>query len=489
MSSDHLDAILNAMADPVFVKDRQHRWTLLNDAMCRFMGRSRDQLLGKSDFDFFPAAEAQVFWAHDEIVFETGETDVNEEEFTDAHGVTHHIVTKKCLCRTAGGELFIVGIIRDITRERLLESHMMQMQKMEALGQMARGIAHDFNNQLSIITGYSQLVLNELPASNPLRRDLEEVLAAGRSAAALTRQILTFSRNTVLQPRDICLNDVVRNLAPMLRSLLGDRVELELGLREGLDAIHADPQQLTQVLVNLALNARDAMPDGGRLRVTTASARADFLPSEGGDPARFVLLQVTDTGVGMDAGTQARVFEPFFTTKKRGQGAGLGLSLVYGIVTASGGSVQVQSQPGEGTTFRILLPLASARPVAEPGSTTGATVLVVEDEKALRTLVSRVLQAGGHHVLTAEDRETALDLARTHPGALDLVIADLTLPGASGRAVAEEIRRFRPDVRLLFMSGYSDEENLPGPFLAKPFTPTELEQRVQALLGPEGGSA
>ena len=370
---------------------------------------------------------------------------------------------------------------------------------MEAVGRLAGGVAHDFNNVLTAITGYSELLLDELQPGDPKRQDVEEIKAAGLRAAALTRQLLAFSRKQVLQTRVLDVNDVVRGLEKMLRRLLGEDVKVELALEAALGAVRADPGQLEQVIVNLAVNSRDAMPGGGLLTLETANVELDeaYVNSHAGaSPGRHVMLAVTDTGIGMDAETRSQIFEPFFTTKERGKGTGLGLSVVYGIVKQSGGSVWVYSEPGRGTTFKVYLPrvdepvegleLESAvQPVA--GGT--ETVLVAEDDPAVREIVADVLTRKGYRVLRAPDGQTALEMARAAAGEIHLLVTDIVMPGMTGRQLAEAFAIARPGVRVLYMSGYTDgavvrqgvlAEGLP--FLQKPFTPNALALKVREVL-------
>jgi two-component system cell cycle sensor histidine kinase/response regulator CckA len=389
---------------------------------------------------------------------------------------------------------------------RRSEDQLRQAQKMEAIGRLAGGIAHDFNNLLTAIIGYSELLLTELEQDNPHRRDIQEIKVAGDRAAALTRQLLLFSRQQVLEPRVLDLNSVISEMDQLFRRLIGEDIELTIACESWLDPVKADPGQLGQVVMNLVVNARDAMPGGGRLTIETAHAELDeeFRRTHQGAPVgAFVVLAVSDSGCGMDAETQARLFEPFFTTKPTGQGTGLGLSTVYGIVQQSNGYISVYSEPGRGSTFRIYLPRvqepvthvpsAAVHPRTVPGS---ETILVADDEAAVRELVVKVLTSAGYRVLQAGDGRAALDLAREHAEAIDLLITDVVMPDIHGPDLATGIARVHPETRVLYLSGYTDRAIVNNgvlhaglAFLQKPFTPALLSAKVREVLdAPDTGA-
>ena len=391
------------------------------------------------------------------------------------------------------------GMVEDVTDQRTLENQFRQAQRLEAIGRLAGGVAHDFNNILTTITGYSDLLLADLGPNDPKRPDLEEIRASTQRAAALTRQLLAFSRKQVLQSRVLDLNAVVRTLDKMLRRLIGEDVTLELSLAAGLSAVRADPSQIEQVILNLAVNARDAMPQGGRLTIETAEAELDDAYARehpGASPGRYIMLAVSDTGVGMDTETRAHVFEPFFTTKPQGMGTGLGLSTVYGIVKQSAGSVWVYSEPGGGATFKIYLPRVDEVPAdvvpeapLPPAAGGRETVLLAEDDRAVRTVVAGVLEQKGYRVLRAPDGQTALDMARAHPAEIHLLVTDLVMPGTTGQDLAEVLRAERPHLRVLYMSGYTDDAVVRHavlqegmPYLQKPFSPRALASKVREVL-------
>jgi two-component system cell cycle sensor histidine kinase/response regulator CckA len=396
----------------------------------------------------------------------------------------------------------LLAIVRDVTQLRSLERQIRQSQKMEAIGRLAGGVAHDFNNLLGVITGYAELVRRRLPGSDPLHGKVEQILKAAERAAALTGQLLAFSRQQVLQPEVLDLNHVVSDMDKMLRRLIGKDVELTTLLDPDLGRVRADPGQLAQIVMNLAVNARDAMPRGGRLAIETSNADLDTTyialhpPSR---PGPYVMLVISDTGSGMDPETQSHIFEPFFTTKPVGEGTGLGLSTVYGIVKQSDGYIWVYSELGVGTTFKIYLPrvegtAAGARAQrAIPVGGGSETVLVVEDEEALRGLLRETLEANGYTVLTARDGAEAVRIANAHAGTIHVIVTDLIMPGMTGRSAVEEIMPRHPESRILYMSGYSSEAvtrqgvlSRGSPFIGKPFTLESLLRSVRELLdGPK----
>jgi GAF domain-containing protein/signal transduction histidine kinase/ActR/RegA family two-component response regulator len=406
--------------------------------------------------------------------------------------------------RFAGpGPVRLVVSHADITSRRLAEealreheAHARQVQKMEAVGRLAGGIAHDFNNLLTVISGRSQLVLRRLRPEDPVRRDIALVQQTAERAAALTRQLLAFSRRQVLQPQVVDLGEVVRDLLPMLQRLLGEDVELVMAA-DGPAPVKADPTQLEQVVVNLAVNARDAMPRGGRLTMTIACTELDraFCERHGGArPGPHALLAVADTGVGMTEDVRSRVFEPFFTTKPAGRGTGLGLSTVYGIVRQHDGAITVESEVERGTTFRVYLPVTDERPAAEPPergapSARGESILLVEDEREVRTLARDILREHGYTVLEAATPAEAIDIGEHHGDPIHLLLTDVVMPRMSGREIAERLLALRPDLRVLYISGYPDDVLAPhdleateAAMLAKPFTPEALARAVRQAL-------
>ncbi len=381
--------------------------------------------------------------------------------------------------------LAIEGIARDISERRQLEEQLRHSQKMDAIGRLTAGVAHDFNNLLTVINGYSDLSLREIPAGNPARGKIDEVRKAGDQAAALTRQLLAFGRKQVSQPKLIEVNAAVKSNLSILRRVIGEDIELITVLDPELRPVKCDEGQIEQVLLNLAVNARDAMSRGGRLTIQTANA-------PDGDQ---ILLTVGDTGCGMDAATRSRVFEPFFTTKESGRGTGLGLSIVSGIIKQNGGWIDLESTPGDGTTFRIGLPSADAAPTAlamraaDEDRTGSETILVVEDDAALRELICTILQQAGYRGIPARHGDHALEIWRQHQHRFGLVITDLVMPQMSGPALVEKLRCLDREVRVLFTSGYADgaiarhgDLDPEAPFIQKPFSSESLLQKVRQAL-------
>ncbi|WP_439629959.1 PAS domain S-box protein [Gemmata sp.] len=393
-----------------------------------------------------------------------------------------------------------VGAEVDVTERRLLEEQLRQSQKMDAVGQLAGGVAHDFNNLLTIINGYSDLVLSQAPEGTETWEFAREINRAGGRAAALTQQLLAFSRKQVLETKVLSLNAIVADTDRMLRRLIGEDVSVSAVLAPDLGHVRADPGQIEQVIINLAVNARDAMPRGGRLTIETANAELDPTYTQTRPdlrPGPYVLLAMTDTGTGMDAATRARIFEPFFTTKLPGKGTGLGLATVFGIIKQSGGHLDVYTEVGRGTTFKIYLPrvepvpgsgaVAPRKPRAAPGT---QTILLAEDEPALRALASRILGGHGYRVVEASNGESALSAAEAFGGTIHLLVTDVVMPGMSGRQLAERLVAVRPAVKVLYVSGYTDDAvvrhgilQAETPFLQKPFTPAALIQKVAEVMG------
>jgi len=399
----------------------------------------------------------------------------------------------------------IVGIstiARDITDRKKLEEQLRQSQKMEAVGRLAGGIAHDFNNLLSVIVGYTYVLQSSLPEDEVLKSSAEQVMNAADKASSLTRQLLAFSRRQVLQPEVIDLNNILTGMEKMLPRVIGEDIEVRTVRTPEIKCVKADPGQIEQVIMNLVVNARDAMPEGGKLTLETGDAQFDghSAAMHNVRPGDYVLLAVSDTGIGMDAETRAQIFEPFFTTKEPGHGTGLGLATVYGIVNQSGGYIWVYSEVGKGTTFKIYFPATVATP--EPSrisrepqlALTGhETILLVEDEASLRSLIEQVLGAQGYKVLVASTGEAALDMVKRHKGPIHLLITDVVMPKMGGRQLVEQLAPNRPEMRIVFMSGYTNNALLHNEslqqgtlFLQKPFTPDVLLRKVRDALNSPG---
>ena len=431
-----------------------------------------------------------------------GRQPVYAVEFRMRHkdGSYRWIYTRGVALRDESGKLtHMLGCHLDITARKHLEEQFRQSQKMEAVGQLAGGVAHDFNNLLTVISGNSEMLLSELPPNESWQQLISEVRQAGQRAAMLTRQLLAFSRQTVLEPKVLDLNDVVHENEKMLRRLIGEDVQLKAVLDPALEPVKVDPGQIGQVIMNLVLNARDAMPAGGNVIIETRNVTLDEASAAmdpKAKPGRYVMLAVSDTGVGMTPDVQARVFEPFFTTKGPGNGTGLGLATVYGIVKQSGACISVYSEPGRGTTFKILFPVAAAsgstgEPVARvdalaPGN---ETILLVEDEDAVRSIVGRVLRQAGYTVLEASRGTEAVRLAGTYAGTIHLLITDVVMPEMGGRELVDTLAPLRSELKVLYLSGYTHDETIRRgvlqaevAFLPKPFTIAALTNKVRQVL-------
>ena len=404
--------------------------------------------------------------------------------------------TIETIADDSGASRRLIGSVQDITERRFLELQLHEAQKLESIGRLAGGVAHDFNNLLTVILGFTETLLDGLPAGDERRATAEQIRTAGRRAAGLTQQLLAFGRRQVFRMQAFDLNAVLAEMRDILQRLVGEQIEIAISPGARRSLVKADRGQIEQVVLNLALNARDAMPAGGRLDIVTADP-APVAAEEAGAAGRWLQLAVSDTGTGMSPEVQAHIFEPFFTTKEVGQGTGLGLATVYGIVSQTGGHIEVNSAPGEGTTFRVFLPCAAeeagreeAAPAPAPSEPHGEeTVLLVEDEGAVRGLVAEVLRRRGYRVIEAAEGDEAIDTAHGHAGVIHLLVTDLAMPGMNGRELARFLTHERPGLRVVFISGYSDQrveprggQGVPEAFLQKPFTPVALARLVRQVL-------
>ncbi len=474
--------------DAIFMTNLEGTITYVNPAFERLYGFTRSEAIGKTPRILKSGAQDahfyKTFWAT--LVSKQIAT-VNVVNQTKEGKRVHIEATANPILDARENLLGYLAIHHDVTKQRSLEAQFRHAQKMEAVGRLAGGIAHDFNNVLSVILSYAEMMRETLPEDDPNYSDVIEIGTAARRASDLTRQLLAFSRQQVLQPKIIDLNVAVAAMENMLRRLLGADVELRTEPAAALWMLEADTGQIEQVVMNLAVNARDAMPDGGTLTLSTRNAvveTANDLPI-----GSYVMLTVRDTGIGMDASTLGRIFEPFFTTKEAGKGTGLGLATVFGIVKQSGGHVTVESEPNEGTTFNIFLPrvnrVADVRVLRRPSTPApgNETVLVVDDDDQVRTVVRAILQRSGYVVLDAASGEDALAIARGHTGEIALLLADMIMPRMKGHELAARLKSTRPSMHVLFMSGYTNDLLAQtNAYLKKPFTPASLTQTIRDVL-------
>jgi PAS domain S-box-containing protein len=488
-------------ADMIAVVDSEGRRLYNSPSYQKILGYTPEELQNSSSMDqIHPDDRSQVEEAAKEaLVFGVGRR--IEYRMRHKDGTWRFLESSASTIRNAEGKTEKLVIMnRDITERRRLEEQFRQAQKMEAVGRLSGGIAHDFNNLLGVIIGYSEILQEKLQSTNPLRGSVDEILAAGRRAATLTRQLLAFSRQQVLEPKVLNLNAVLKDMGNMLPRMIGEDIDLSMVLGSALGRVKADQGQIEQIVMNLAVNARDAMPDGGKLFIETTNAEIDVTfakrysyPVQQGS---YVLLTVSDTGTGMDAAIQAHIFEPFFTTKEKGKGTGLGLATAYGIVKQSGGYIDVYSEVGTGTTFKIYLPRvhdpveSQKLPESDLMKSRGSeTILLVEDETSLRTLTRNLLELSGYTVLEANNGSEAIHISQQHTGPLQLLLTDVVMPGMNGRVLAGHITAQRPPIKVVYMSGYTGQAvGAHGAleegsfFLQKPFSRDGLVSKVRQAL-------
>jgi len=501
--------LIEASLDPLVTIDADGKATDVNAATEKVTGFPRDELIGTDFSDYF--MEPDKARAGFQRVFREGSIQNYALEIRHRDGHQTPVLYNATVYRNDAGEVQgVFAAARDITERKqaeeekyTLQAQFRQAQKMEAVGILAGGVAHDFNNLLTVINGASELLLNDLAQDDPRREDLEEIRKAGNRAASLTSQLLAFSRKQILHPIILNLNDVVSDASKMLRRLIGEDIDLIFVPKPDLGLINVDPGQIQQIIMNLAVNARDAMAKGGKLTIETANVRNvddQVRRRAAGSSGPYVMLALSDNGIGMDAETQAHLFEPFFTTKALGKGTGLGLSTVYGIVKQSNGFIWVYSEPGEGTTFKIYFPRVPGkansfadRDKRELGLRGVETVLLVEDDSWVRAFAARALRGQGYSVLEASNGEEALETAQEFAGEINLILTDLVMPEMNGNELISQIKAMRPGIKALFVSGYTSDAMVHHgvldssvSFLQKPFTADDLAHKVREVIDSTG---
>ncbi|HEX8890902.1 MAG TPA: response regulator [Pyrinomonadaceae bacterium] len=506
-SEKHYRILFEQNPQPMWVFDEETlRFMAVNEAAVEHYGYSREEFLAMTIKEIRPPQDVPAL-LDDVRKYSRGIDRAGTWRHLKKNGQIIHVeITSHEIVFDSRSAKLVLAF--DISRRkqaeealRKVEEQLRRAQKLEAVGRLAGGVAHDFNNILTAILGYSDLTLRQLEGDNHVRHKIEEIHRAAKRASSLTQQLLAFSRKQVLQPKVLDLNSIVDEMDRMLKRLIGEDIDLVTILEPRLGRVKADPGQLEQVLMNLVINSRDAMPEGGKLTIETKNVYLDSAYSQthlSVEPGHYVMLAVSDTGVGMEPEIQEHIFEPFFTTKEKGKGTGLGLSTIYGIVKQSGGHLWLYSEVGHGTTFKIYLPLvneeSSTEATVKPAQIArgSETILMVEDEGALRELIREILEQDGYKVLVAHNGREALSISAQHRGAIDLLITDVVLPEVSGREVAERLTQAYAKVKVLFMSGYTDDAVVRhgvleegAHFLQKPFTPDALLRKIREIL--DGG--
>ncbi len=491
-------SLVENLPQNIFRKNERGEFTFANSRFCQFVGKTQEEIFGKTDTDLFPPSLSVKFQQDDHKVLQTGQTlEVEEENITKSGEKCVVHVTKTPIFDHEGNATGVQGIFWDITEKKKLQEQFLQSQKMEAVGQLAGGVAHDFNNLLMVINSYSDFLIKRSQGDLRLAHDIEVIKKAADRAAVLIRQLLTFSRRQVMQPQVIRLREIFENMDKMLRRLIGEDIELLTVIEKDIGSVKIDPGNMEQIVMNLAVNARDAMPHGGKLtidikNVTVNNPLGETLPAlkEG----EYVLMTVTDTGVGMEPAIKRRIFEPFFTTKGKA-GTGLGLSTVYGIVQHNNGVIHVYSEPGYGTSFKIYFPRCEPKATMKEKNSDdfstlqgNETILIVEDDAEVRKLLQRGLAAYGYRMKVAKEGAEAIQLCQTDDS-VDLIITDVVMPGMSGRQLMERIHSLRPNLPVLYMSGYTSEAVIRHgilekemPFIQKPFTQDDLLKTIRTIL-------
>jgi len=501
-SEDMVLALLESASQGIISIDRHGRIVLVNRRAEEMFGYSREEMLGAQIELLLPESRKHTHHKQRDEYFQHPRTrpmgigmDLSGRR---KDGKEIPLEVSLSTIQTEEGS-FAIAFVSDISQRKMLEEQLNHAQKMEAVGRLAGGVAHDFNNMLTVISGYNRMMLDDLSPLDPLRGNAEEILKAADRAAALTNQLLAFSRRQIIRMRVLNPNTVLASTEKMLRRLIGEDVQLVLETAPDLSNIRADPGHIEQAIVNLAVNARDAMLDGGRITIETANVYLDENYTRthlGVSPGEFVMIAVSDTGHGMDSETRRHIFEPFFTTKERGKGTGLGLATVYGMVKQIGGDIWVYSEVGKGTTFKLYFPRVSD-PVTDSApadttsmtSPTSETVLVVEDEKAVRDLTVKIMRQLGYHVLAAASGAEAIEVSRSHTGHIALLLTDVVMPNMSGRQLADVLIPSRPGLKVLYLSGYTEntvvhhgvlDEGVD--FLPKPFSREVLAKKIREIL-------
>lgn len=505
-SEDFIKNILESVDQGFVVIDPEYRIVTANKAYCRQMKRSVEEMIGRHCYEVSHRIDRPCYENGETCtarsVFDTGESHSAVHTHHDKDGRPVYVETASYPMKDKSGRtVSVIETLSDITEKRKLEEELLQAQKMESIGRFAGGVAHDFNNILSAILGYSDLALSDLPGDHPLAETLGIIKDSAVKAAALTGQILAFSRKQVLDKKAVSMNTLIENTAKMLRRMIGEDIVLELKLKSPIMNITADPNSMEQVLMNLAVNARDAMPSGGRLMIETEDVILNEDDSDRGDgikPGAYVMLSITDTGEGMSPDVQKKIFEPFFTTKEKGKGTGLGLAMIYGIVKQHNGHISVYSEPGNGTTFKIYLPVSEEDVIEEDPNPSDEiprgkeTIMIVDDDASVRRLVVDMLEPLGYRLFGASSGSEAMQILNTFAGDIDLLLTDVIMPGMNGKQLADIFRSMHPGAKVIFMSGYTaemiDRHGAFPPGVAlfqKPLTMKKLAKKLREILDQE----